>query len=76
MNTIARCTLSGSGDNTLFECIKTCVPAKIVPPWIDAQKDQLVRRAMTDPTVTFEVGAPDKKYWIEYGKTHPLGAGN
>jgi len=44
--------------------------------WIDPQKEQQLKRAMADPSIKFETGAPDKHYWTDYGKTHPLGATN
>jgi microcin C transport system substrate-binding protein len=42
--------------------------------WFDPALDSLVKRAMTDPSIKFDVGPVDKRYWQEYDKTHPFGA--
>ena len=44
--------------------------------WIDAQKEQRFRRAMTDPSVKLEVAPVENRYWLEYSKSHPLGSTN
>ena len=44
--------------------------------WIDAQKEQRLRRAMTDPSVKLEVAPVENRYWLEYSKSHPLGSTN
>jgi microcin C transport system substrate-binding protein len=41
--------------------------------WIDPQREQQLNRAMADPSVQFEVGPVDKRYWQEYAKSHPFG---
>ena len=44
--------------------------------WIDPQKDQQLRRAMTDPSIKFEVGPVENRYWLDYSKSHPFGTTN
>ena len=44
--------------------------------WIDPQKEQRLRRAMSDPSVKFDVGPVENRYWLEYAKSHPLGSTN
>jgi microcin C transport system substrate-binding protein len=41
--------------------------------WIDPTLDGQVQRSMTDPSIKFEVGPIDKRYWQEYDKAHPYG---
>lgn len=38
--------------------------------WIDSQKEQGLKRAMSDPAMKFEAGPVEKRYWLEYAKTH------
>lgn len=44
--------------------------------WFDPQKDQQLRRALTDPSVKFDVRSGEDRYWLEYAKSHPLGSSN
>ena len=44
--------------------------------WIDPNKEQQLRRAMTDPSIKFEVGPIENRYWLDYSNKHPLGATN
>jgi microcin C transport system substrate-binding protein len=42
--------------------------------WIDPQKQQQLNRALTDPSVKFDAGPVDRRYWLDYSQKHPLGA--
>jgi len=44
--------------------------------WIDPQKEQQLNRAMSDPSIKFEVGPVEKRYWLEYAKSHPSSSSN
>ena len=44
--------------------------------WLDPQKDQQLRRALTDPSVKFDVPPVEDRYWLDYAKSHPLGSSN
>lgn len=44
--------------------------------WIDSQKEQQLKRAMSDPSIKFEVGPVEKRYWLEYAKSHPSSSSN
>ena len=44
--------------------------------WIDAQKEQQLRRSMTDPSIKFEIGTVEHRYWLDYSKANPLGSTN
>jgi microcin C transport system substrate-binding protein len=44
--------------------------------WIDAQKEQQLRRAMTDASIKFEIAPVEHRYWVEYSKANPLGSTN
>lgn len=39
--------------------------------WIDPQREQQLQRAMSDSSIKFEVGPVEKRYWLEYAKSHP-----
>jgi len=39
--------------------------------WIDPQKEAQLKRAMTDASIKFPVGEVEKRYWLDYAKTHP-----
>jgi microcin C transport system substrate-binding protein len=41
--------------------------------WIDPGLDSQLSRAMTDPSIKFDVGPVDKRYWQDYDKIHPYG---
>jgi microcin C transport system substrate-binding protein len=43
--------------------------------WIDPQREQQLQRAMSDSSIKFDVTPVEKKYWLEYAKTHPFGGG-
>ena len=44
--------------------------------WIDPQKDQQLKRALSDPSMKFEVGPAEKRYWLDYAKSHPANQSN
>jgi len=44
--------------------------------WIDPQKDQQLKRALSDPSMKFEVKPAEKRYWLDYAKSHPANQSN
>ncbi len=41
--------------------------------WIDPDRDQQLKRATSDPSIKFQSGPVEKRFWQEYDKTHPFG---
>jgi microcin C transport system substrate-binding protein len=39
--------------------------------WSDSRKDDQLKRAVTDPTIKFDVTPVEKRYWLDYAKSHP-----
>jgi hypothetical protein len=44
--------------------------------WIDPQKDQQLKRALSDPSMKLEVKPAEKRYWLDYAKSHPANQSN
>ena len=39
--------------------------------WIDSRKEEQLKRAVVDPSIKFEVDPVERRYWLDYAKSHP-----